>query len=50
MALESPFEVQEVVVVVTSPSPPASPGYSNIFAFTADDAIDQFFKGAGTVI
>ena len=35
---------------VTSPSPPASPGYSNIFAFTADDAIDQFFKGAGTVI
>ena len=40
MALESPFEVQEVVVVVTSPSPPASPGYSNIFAFTADDAVD----------
>ena len=35
---------------VASPSLPASPEYSNIFAFIADDAVDPFFKGAGTGI
>ena len=45
--LESPAEVQEVVEEVHSPSLPTSSGYSNIFSFTADDVVDQFFKGAG---
>ena len=50
MALESPFEVQEVVVVVTSPSPPASPSLSNIFIFPADVSVDKYLRGAGTGI
>ena len=43
-ALESSSDVQEVVVNVTSPSPPVSPGYSKISAFTADNVVDQLFK------
>ena len=49
-ALESSSEVQETVADVTSPSLPASPGYSNIFAFTVDDVVIQFFMGVGTGI
>ena len=52
--LESPSgtqsETQEVVEDVNSPSPFASPGYSNIFSFPTDNTVDKFLQGAGTGI
>ena len=52
--LESPSgtqsETREVVEGVNSPSPSASPGYSNIFSFLADDVVYKFLQGAGTGI
>ena len=44
--LESPSRVQDVVENVNSPSPSASPEYSNIFSFPTDDAVDKFLQGA----
>ena len=48
--LESPSGAQEVVEDVNSPSSSASPGYSNIFSFPTDDAMDKFLQGASTGI
>ena len=48
--LESPFGTQDVDEDVNSPSPSASPRYSNIFSFSAVDAVGKFFQGAGTGI
>ena len=46
--LKSPSETQEVVEDVNSPFLFASPRYSNIFSFLADNAMDKLFQGAGT--